>query len=217
MKRTRFQWLLGLAFVALWFAVWLWQHPGARGERISAEDMARYERALSTAVIPKDVRDQLLARVRAWSASDDGRAVYMLNVLRFNPELRRFEGGPTDGGDPHESNARYEAAAGPLLLKHGGYPVYAGEVQGPNLLEHRALLDRWDRTLVVRYPSRRAFMEVIVDPEFLKVVPYKLMALSVMLVPTKVELLIPELSTLLGAVLLVVYLAIGWWRASRRR
>jgi len=217
LKRLRFELLLGAVFAALWFATWAWQHPGAMGERISAGDSQRYQRILAAAPVQPEVRAQLLARVNEWIATDDGRAVYMVNVLRLYKGLQRFPGSPSYGGTPQESNARYEAAAGPVLLKHGGYPVYAGVTQGANILENRPELDHWDRTLVVRYPSRRAFLEVLVDPEFQKVVPYKFMALSVMLVPTNVELLIPELSALLGAALLVVYLAIGWWRASRRR
>ncbi|MBI5503373.1 MAG: hypothetical protein HY899_01120 [Deltaproteobacteria bacterium] len=216
MRHHRFEFRLGLLFIALWSAVWLWQNPGALGDRVRPADVERYVSVLETAAIPPDQRAELARRVRTWLASDDGRPVYMLNLLRYYNELLSFPGAPTDAGTPVEANRRYEAAAGPLLLARGGYPQYAGVVQGPNLFEAHAGLDHWDRVLLVRYPNRRAFMEVITDPKFLAVVRYKFAALSVTLTPTSVEMTIPDLSWLCGALLLIAYLSIGWRRAARR-
>ena len=102
-----------------------------------------------------------------------------------------------------------------MLLKRGGYPVYAGDL-GRNLLEFKPEVDDWNRLLVVRYPSRRAFMDLVTDPAYAPVLPYKLMALSVVLSPSAEELVIPPLPLAGGALLLVLFLAIGWWRSARR-
>lgn len=71
-------------------------------------------------------------------------AVTMLNLLEFAPE----------GG--RERYAEYGAAVAPLLGKAGGRIVYAGE-PGPVLLGKQS----WDMVLLVEYPSRQAFLEMI--------------------------------------------------------
>ena len=40
-------------------------------------------------------------------------------------------------------------------------------------------LDNWNRALVTRYPGRREFFELMTDPEYIKVSPYKLASLKV--------------------------------------
>jgi len=76
--------------------------------------------------------------------SDEPGAVTMLNLLEFAPE----------GG--RERYAEYGAAVAPLLERAGGRIVYAGE-PGPVLLGERS----WDMVLLVEYPSRKAFLEMI--------------------------------------------------------
>lgn len=212
----RFEWALGAIFVALWLASWLWQNPGALGGRIGAQDRARFLAGVEKLPFPPQDRAEMVKRLGAWIDSDDGKPVYMLNLMRFYPELNRFPGSLAFQGTPQQSNAIYESTAIPMLFKLGGYPVYAGTMRAKNILEYKPELDDWSRLLVVRYPSRRAFMELVSDPAYAKVAPYKLMALSVTLSPTTSEMVIPELSLLAGAVLLIAFLAIGWARAARR-
>ena len=138
----------------------------------------------------------------------------MLNLMRYYPELRRFANAPDFKGTPQESNARYEAAARSMLLKIGGYPLFAGTPQGKNILEHDPSLDDWSRLLLVRYPSRRAFMKLLTSPTYPAIEPYKLMAVQVVLTPTTAELVVPSVPLLAGGVLLMVFLAVGWARAA---
>ena len=102
-----------------------------------------------------------------------------------------------------------------LLAKVGGYAVYAGEAQGANLLGFSPALDQWSRVLVVRYPSRRAFLDLVTDPAYAPIAPYKFMAFDIVLTPTSSELVLPNLWVATGALLLIVFLATGWFRAAR--
>lgn len=77
--------------------------------------------------------------------------VCMLNLIRLKPE----------GGA--ESYSRYAAAVAPLLAKVGGELVYAGS--GAELLIGTAD-DRWDLVLIVRYPTRQAFVEMTTSEEY---------------------------------------------------
>ena len=84
-----------------------------------------------------------------------------------------------------------------------------------NLLGYERSVDDWSQVLVVRYPSRRAFLALLSNPAYLDVMPYKLASLNVALVPVRAELVIPDLRWIVGLVLLAVFLGVGWLRAAR--
>jgi uncharacterized protein (DUF1330 family) len=90
------------------------------------------------------------AGLAAFSAhGDEPGAVTMLNLLEFAPE----------GG--RERYAEYGAAVAPLLEKAGGRIVFAGE-PGTVLLGELS----WDMVLLVEYPSRKAFLEMIGSEDY---------------------------------------------------
>jgi hypothetical protein len=217
-RRYRFELWLGLALAGACAAVWLWQFPGALRGRLTHADVGRYIAAID-AQVPMDADEKAasLARLRAWAEADDGRPVYMLNLMRYYPQLHPIRGAPPFAGTPAEANRRYERATMPLLLKVGGVPQFSGVPQGRNVLDSPAAVDDWTRVLLVRYPSRRAFLELVSDPAYAPAAPLKLMASQVFLVPLSPEVLVPELRWLVAGVLLVAYLAIGWHRAVTRR
>ena len=79
----------------------------------------------------------------------EGSPVVMLNLLRFKPE----------GG--RERYAEYGSAVTPLLEKAGGRAVFLGEPAQPLLGE-----GRWDSVLLVEYPTRQAFLDMIGSAEY---------------------------------------------------
>ena len=79
----------------------------------------------------------------------EGSPVVMLNLLRFKP----------DGG--RERYAEYGAAVMPLLEKAGGRAVFLGEPALPLLGD-----GRWDSVLLVEYPTRQAFLDMIASAEY---------------------------------------------------
>jgi uncharacterized protein (DUF1330 family) len=82
--------------------------------------------------------------------SGEDSAVTMLNLLEFKPE----------GG--RERYAEYGAAVAPLLERAGGRVVFAGD-GNPALLGDGS----WDMVLLVEYPSRKAFLEMVGSEEYL--------------------------------------------------
>jgi uncharacterized protein (DUF1330 family) len=90
-------------------------------------------------------------------AEDPGGPVVMLNLLRFRP----------DGG--RERYAQYGAAlrahpanpADVLYMGTGGRPLVGEDGQA------------WDAVLLVRYPSRRAFADMIRSPEYRAAAPLR--------------------------------------------
>ena len=79
----------------------------------------------------------------------DGKPLVMLNLLAFKPE----------GG--RERYEEYGAAVAPLLEKAGGRIAFLGQ---PAL----ALIgdDSWDLVVLVEYPTRQAFLDMIGSPEY---------------------------------------------------
>jgi hypothetical protein len=217
MKAYRTEFALAAVLLLLCAATWLWQTPGSWRAAMSAADVEGYLRDIEQRLpLPTAEKPAVLAHLRAWALADDGAPVFMLNLMRYYPALRRFEGTPDFAGTPREANAIYEQRVAPMLLKTGGYPVFGGMTQGANVLGFGPGQDGWDRVLVVRYPSRRAFLELLTDPAYAPIEPYKMMALEVVLTPMQGEVALPELRVLVCVAALVLFLFVAWIRALAR-
>ena len=87
-------------------------------------------------------------------AEDPGGPVFMCNLLRF-----------ADGG-----RASYEAysraVVSTFLPRYGGEVVYSGLGDHPLVAEDG---QDWDAVVIVRYPSRQAFCDMVADPEYQEV------------------------------------------------
>ena len=87
----------------------------------------------------------------------------MLNLLRF------------DGEEGRAAYARYGEAVVPLIQELGGQVVFSGPcaeaVIGPAERE-------WDAVLLVRYPSRRAFLDMISSPAYGEAHPHRAAAIA---------------------------------------
>jgi uncharacterized protein (DUF1330 family) len=93
------------------------------------------------------------ADLKRFLADGEDGPIVMLNLLQFG-----------SGGRP-----RYEEYARritPFLRKVGAEIVYGGDCRTP--LVAPAGHD-WDAVLLVRYPSRRAFSEMVADPEYQRI------------------------------------------------
>jgi hypothetical protein len=222
MTTDRFLFKLGLALLALFAAFCLWQQPALVVGKLTSAEIDQYIAAADRNLhFPPDVDKQdILRRVRAWAEADDGKPAYMLNLMRYNDKIDDVPGAPQGfNGTPKEANLLYEDKAMGLILKKGGVGgSYGSETQGQNLITigKDPALDHWSRVLVIRYPSRRNFLQLVSDPDYAPIEPYKMMALRLLLVPTSGDLVIPDYRLVLGALCLSLFLACGWWRATRR-
>ena len=87
----------------------------------------------------------------AFLTGDDDSAVVMLNLLRFEP----------DGG--REKYLEYLQMAKPILARFGAQILFGGDGL-PVLTTGHA--QEWDAVVLVRYPRRSAFKNMIADPEY---------------------------------------------------
>lgn len=212
MKQHGFPILLGATLATCFAAFCAWHSP--RRKRLSREEIDPYIAIIEKLPAREGGMQNFIARLRAWAECDDGRPVFMLNLIRFYPELRMFDGAPEFSGTPEDANAYYEQSITPLWLSHAAYPVFAGSTQGENLLDIQPE-KTWHRVIVCRYPSRRAFLNLLCDPSFGPMEPYKFIALEVDLVPVSGDRVIPDLRIIAGASLLALFLGINWRRSAR--
>ncbi|MCJ7662972.1 MAG: DUF1330 domain-containing protein [Desulfobacterales bacterium] len=84
--------------------------------------------------------------------------VVMLNLLKFKPQ------GAAD-------YVRYTKEAGPAVAKGGGKVLYLGKAN--ELLNGDEV---WDYVMLIQQPSRKTFLQMINNPEFIKAHEYRLQA-----------------------------------------
>lgn len=108
-------------------------------------------RLRASVVMAVDPRGKDLKR---YLEEDPGGPVVMLNLLRF-----------AEGG--RDAYARYaEALQQTFLPRYGAKVLYAGD--GSTSLVAEAG-QAWDAVVLVRYPSRTAFSEMVADPDYQEV------------------------------------------------
>tara|TARA_R110000787_G_scaffold12029_1_gene39178 strand:- start:738 stop:1109 length:372 start_codon:yes stop_codon:yes gene_type:complete len=87
----------------------------------------------------------------AFLTGDDDSAVVMLNLIRFEPE----------GG--REKYLEYLQMAKPLLARFGAKILFGGDGL-PVLTTGQS--QEWDAVVLVQYPHRSAFKNMVDDPEY---------------------------------------------------
>ena len=91
------------------------------------------------------------ADLKRYLAEDPGGPVVMLNLLRFEP----------DGG--RERYAEYLAHFRRAAAGFGAEVLYVGDGSTALVAEDG---QAWDCVLLVRYPSRQAFSDMVRDPDY---------------------------------------------------
>ncbi len=111
------------------------------------------------------------SQIEGLAASDSEEPVVMLNLLRF----KDLADGIDEGVSGRDAYARYGAATAPFLAAVGGRVISALDtsevVIGPEQGE-------WDVVLLVEYPSRKRFLEMASNPDYLAIHAHREAALQ---------------------------------------
>lgn len=99
-----------------------------------------------SSVIPTD------ETLRALASNPDEGKVVMLNLLKFK------------GKEGARSYDRYVENVSKILEERGARVIYGGKAT-----ELVVGNETWDAILLVEYPSRKVFVEMVNNPEYLKV------------------------------------------------
>jgi len=211
MNHYLFPIVLALAFVALYWIFCRWHSKG--GGKLTKAEIDRYIAIIERLPLPAKETKAFCVRIRAWAEADDGRPVYMLNLISFFKELHSFPGAPEFKGAPQEANAYYEKAIRRLWLSHAAYPTFSGIPQAGNLVNIQPERE-WGEVVICRYSNRRTFLKLLADPEYGPKAPYKFMAVGLDLVPVAAHRISPDWRVLVGVSLLILFLAINWLRIA---
>ena len=147
-----------------------------RGQLTQAE-IDQYLAIIEKLPLPGKGVEAFTARLRPWAEADDGKPVYMFNLIHFFPRLQMFPGAPEFKGTPEQANAHYEKSLIWLWLSHASYPTFIGAPQARNLTNIQPERT-WGNMTVVRYPSRRTFLKLISHPAYAPLAPYKFIAVE---------------------------------------
>jgi hypothetical protein len=196
-KETKmwFDLILAAAFVILCVAFWAWHSQGAG--KLTQAEINQYLAIIEKLPLPENGVQAFIARLRLWAEADDGKPVYMFNLIYFFPRLQTFPSAPEFNGTPEAANAHYEKSLLWLWLSHASYPTFIGAPQARNLINIQPERS-WGNLTVVRYPSRRTFLKLISHPSYARVAAYKFIAVELDLVPISSGTIVPDLRWLVG-------------------
>ena len=214
MKRYRVEFILGATLVVLYVVFSAWHSQG--GGKLTREEIDQYMTVIAKLPLPAEEIKAITSRMRPWAEADDGKPVYMFNLIRFFPELRTFPGAPEYSGTPEQANAHYEKGIMWLWLSHASYPMFDGAAQARNVINMQPERT-WDKVTVARYPNRRTFLRLLSDPTYAPLEPYKFIAMELDLVPVSGNVMIPDLRWVVGSGFVIIFLSVGWVRAIRSR
>jgi uncharacterized protein (DUF1330 family) len=100
------------------------------------------------------------ADLKRFAERDDKRPLVLVQLLRF-----------AEGG--RDRYLQYSAAAQRHLARVGAQLLYAGECTEPLLAPQGS----WDAVVLVRYPNRAAYLEMIAHPEYQEIAALRRTAL----------------------------------------
>ena len=105
----------------------------------------------------------------------DNGPVVMLNMLRFRVQAEYPEGSGHAPCSGREAYRRYTKEAARHFEPLGGTLVWLGQVErvliGPDQ-------EGWDEVFLAQYPSRRAFVQMVSNPDYVAITVHRTAALA---------------------------------------
>ena len=112
---------------------------------------------VKNAVMPNE--DQ----IKGFSEQGGDKPIYMVNLLKFK-EKASYPDKRETNLTGEEAYAIYAEEVAGHLAKVGGKPVFGGEIERLMLGE---VEDLWDKVAIAMYPSRKAMLQMINDPDYI--------------------------------------------------
>lgn len=91
--------------------------------------------------------------------------IVMINLLRYRERAEYPEGSNAEPCSGREAYQRYGAAVVAHLKAAGGEMIWMGSVQATPIAVDG---EEWDDALLVRYPSKQAFLGMVTKPDYQK-------------------------------------------------
>ena len=143
--------------------------------------------------------------IKRFMEEDSGRQFLMVNNIDMNDDPEDVE-----GAEPGESAERlldrYMEHMYAQLLKRACHPVFAGNAVHPSMdLVGIEGAEIWDQAALMRYKSRRAFMEVVTHPNMGSKHAFKVAALEKTIAyPVETVIYLSDPRLLLAMILIIL-------------
>ena len=103
-------------------------------------------------------------QIKGFMEGDTDTPIYMVNLLKFKDKAEYEDGRETDLTGA-EAYAIYGAETQAHLAKVGGSGVFSGRASRLMLGEVEEL---WDVVAIAMYPSKKAMLQMITDPDYIE-------------------------------------------------
>ena len=202
MRKRQILWLVPTVIYAL-FTFWYTDFGGP----LTEEEIADYSETLAERMAP-----DRLQYITQFMRNDTGRQFLMVNNIDNNENPPDVE-----GAEPGESAAqlmgRYMEHMYAQLSKRASHPVIAGNAIHDALdlvgVEDWETAQHWTTAAMMRYRSRRTFMEIITHPDMQGRHEFKIAALDKTIAyPIEMQLYLSDPRLLLALILLIATLLI---------
>jgi len=149
--------------------------------------------------------------------NDTGRQFLMVNNIDLNKSPPNVRGAPP-GADADTLLGLYMTHMIPELLKRACHPVVMGPAAYSAIdISGIEAGNTWTNAALFRYRSRRAFMEIVSNPEILGPHEFKLAAMNKTIAyPMETDLYLGDPRLLLGLLLITITALIDVWLLTRR-
>ena len=143
--------------------------------------------------------------IKRFMEEDTGRQFLMVNNIDMDDDPENVE-----GAEPGESAERlldrYMEHMYSQLLKRACHPIFVGSVIHPSMdLVGIEGAEIWDQAALMRYKSRRAFMEVVTHPNMLSKHDFKEAALEKTIAyPVETDIYLSDPRFLLALILIIL-------------
>ena len=133
---------------------------------------------VKNAVMPNETQ------LKEFNEQEEDEPIFMVNLLKFK-KLAQYPDKRETNLTGQEAYAIYGKEVVEHLAKVGGKPIFGGNVERLMLGE---VEDLWDQVAIAMYPSRKAMLEMISDPDYIESAQHRVAGLEGQLnIETSVE------------------------------
>ena len=192
-----------ISLLVIYAGFFLWYTD--MGGKLDEEEIEFFlEKLEENASVNSDDSRTQISRIKRFMEEDTGRQFLMVNNIDMNENPEDVEG--AEPGESAESLLdRYMEHMYSQLIKRACHPVFAGYAIHPSMdivgIEGAEI---WDQAALMRYKSRRAFMEVVTHPNMLSKHEFKVAALEKTVAYPVETILYPSDPRFLLALMLII-------------
>ena len=147
--------------------------------------------------------------LRRFMEEDSGRQFIMVSNIEMDPDPGDVPGA-NSGESADELLSRYMEHMWPNLLKRASHPIFGGNAiwQSMDLVGIEGA-ETWDQMALMRYKSRRAFMEIVTHPNMMDRHDFKVAAMQKTIAyPVEPFAYFSDLRIILGMLMVIIGLSI---------